>query len=424
MESAWLTRGGLAAYACLSALIVLGAVAGRGPVRALLALGGLRRLGEISYGVYLYHWPVVLWLTPARMPLPPLAVDVLRAVVTLVAAEVSWRVLELPVRARRRLLGRALWGAAAGATAALALAAVLVPAPPPDALFAELEAAAHEEATLARPRREPAVGEVPYAFFGDSTAFGSARAFGTWAEGRTAGRRFVRVPGRVRLGCGIMGAARRRLPTGRDVACPDVAREWAAIVRATGARLAIVQTGAWETHPHRLRRGDGYRVLGDPEFDAHLADSMSRVVHALSGAGAVVVWVLAPRPGPPPDPATGVPAEAREHLDPARTDRHNEIITRLAAAHPEEMALVDLPAQYAAVFPAGEDDVEARPDGVHLSAPAAVRLADRLGPAVVAACDAVLARRRARPGGGAELVPGPSPGRGRSADVRGLGEVP
>ena len=35
-----------------------------GPVRTALASPPLRALGLISYGVYLYHWPIFLWLTP------------------------------------------------------------------------------------------------------------------------------------------------------------------------------------------------------------------------------------------------------------------------------------------------------------------------------------------------------------------------
>ena len=37
-----------------------------GPVRTALANAPLRALGLISYGVYLYHWPIFLWLTPER----------------------------------------------------------------------------------------------------------------------------------------------------------------------------------------------------------------------------------------------------------------------------------------------------------------------------------------------------------------------
>ena len=58
-ETEWLYRGGLPAYAVLSALVVLAAITPVGPVRWLLSLGGLRSLGRISYGVYLYHLSLI-----------------------------------------------------------------------------------------------------------------------------------------------------------------------------------------------------------------------------------------------------------------------------------------------------------------------------------------------------------------------------
>jgi len=58
-----LYRGGLLAYAVLSATVVLGCFQD-GPLRSALASPPLRWLGRISYAAYLYHWPIYLVLTP------------------------------------------------------------------------------------------------------------------------------------------------------------------------------------------------------------------------------------------------------------------------------------------------------------------------------------------------------------------------
>ena len=102
----WLYDGGLGAYALVSGMVVLGAILPGSPVRALLGVAPLRAIGRISYGLYLYHWPVFLWLTPARVDLEPLPLLGLRLGVTTLLAVVSYHVLEMPVRRRRFLAGR------------------------------------------------------------------------------------------------------------------------------------------------------------------------------------------------------------------------------------------------------------------------------------------------------------------------------
>ncbi len=86
-----LFQGGLLAFAVVVALLVTAAVT-PGPVASVLSLSPLVWLGLRSYGVYLYHWPLYLvfenqgWSTWWAL------------LTTLAVAEVSFRVLEQPVR--------------------------------------------------------------------------------------------------------------------------------------------------------------------------------------------------------------------------------------------------------------------------------------------------------------------------------------
>ena len=61
-------RGGLVAFT-LAVLVIIVAVTGGPPGRAARALSWrpLVALGAISYGVYLWHWPVIVYLTPDRL---------------------------------------------------------------------------------------------------------------------------------------------------------------------------------------------------------------------------------------------------------------------------------------------------------------------------------------------------------------------
>ena len=55
-------------------------------------------LGAISYGVYLWHWPVIVYLTPERLGVRRIVAQVLCVVVTLALAVASYRLVERPVR--------------------------------------------------------------------------------------------------------------------------------------------------------------------------------------------------------------------------------------------------------------------------------------------------------------------------------------
>ncbi|HEX6390160.1 MAG TPA: acyltransferase [Solirubrobacteraceae bacterium] len=81
--------------------LVLAAVAARPP--RLLAAGPLPWLGKVSYGIYLWHVPLLLFLrAQGLLPLSPLGALVAVIGPTLVCASASWYLVERPLQLRAR----------------------------------------------------------------------------------------------------------------------------------------------------------------------------------------------------------------------------------------------------------------------------------------------------------------------------------
>jgi peptidoglycan/LPS O-acetylase OafA/YrhL len=95
----WVWDGGLVGIAVCSALLIVGSVrAPDNPVARFLTLGPVRWLGIISYSLYLWHWPVIVLMTPTTTGLSGLALLVVRLAAMLAAACGSYYLIEHPLR--------------------------------------------------------------------------------------------------------------------------------------------------------------------------------------------------------------------------------------------------------------------------------------------------------------------------------------
>jgi peptidoglycan/LPS O-acetylase OafA/YrhL len=103
-DSTFLYRGGFALYS-IATLVLINAALQPSAVRTVLSLPPLPWLGAVSYGAYIYHWPIYLWLDAERTGLRDTALLAVQMAVTLGAAAVSYRFFEQPIRAGRGLRG-------------------------------------------------------------------------------------------------------------------------------------------------------------------------------------------------------------------------------------------------------------------------------------------------------------------------------
>ncbi|HWW55139.1 MAG TPA: acyltransferase family protein, partial [Acidimicrobiales bacterium] len=96
----WLYRGGLWGVAVVSCALI--SVALRpGVVAGVLRWRPLAALGRVSYGVYVYHWPLFVLLDSQHTGLRGVWLGLVRLCATGVVAGASYRFLEQPIRQRR-----------------------------------------------------------------------------------------------------------------------------------------------------------------------------------------------------------------------------------------------------------------------------------------------------------------------------------
>lgn len=118
-------RPGLAALpACLGVALIIAPIGASGIASKLLSAPPVRFVGKISFSLYLWHWPVLVFAKLALLPAAP-ARWILIAIM-FVLAWLSWRFIEQPFRGAiitRQSVARSV---CAGAAAAVALSVLLM----------------------------------------------------------------------------------------------------------------------------------------------------------------------------------------------------------------------------------------------------------------------------------------------------------
>lgn len=92
-------RGGFLVISLLTAVVIAAATQTQGPLTRLLEHRALRWLGDRSYGIYLWHWPIVTLLRPGvDVPWPTPLAQITRLLLILAIAHASYSYIEMPVR--------------------------------------------------------------------------------------------------------------------------------------------------------------------------------------------------------------------------------------------------------------------------------------------------------------------------------------
>ncbi len=391
LDSSWLYPWGfLLSALCTSALIF--AAVQHGLVANVLSVAPLVALGRISYGVYLLHWPVFLWVSPGRVDLGPWPLFGLRMAITIAGAVLMFRLVEHPIRHGSLLQGRrtpVLAGVSVIALLAGTFALTSSVGPPPADSFA---AQSPRSTTIPPP-------PVRVLFVGDDMATSLADSLRD-VEGFDVSA--VGAPS-----CGLVLGGWVALPDGtveRDVdRCRATRNLWLEGIAATAPDVVLLVTSPRDAADRRLSLQTPWAGAEDPAIADFLNVELGSLVDDVTSTGVGVGLVTLPDVAnttplsavplevPPSaseegatlmraeaiEIAAGVPARPFPENDPARADQVNAVVTAVAADR--GVPVFDLAAQ-ARAWPGGALDPEMRLDGVGFTPEAGELIAEWLLP--------------------------------------------
>jgi len=340
LSAPWLPRGGFFVVAVLSGALILSVA----PTPAtwspapVLSSRPLVAIGLVSYGLYLWHFPVYLWLTPDRVGVAGWPLLLLRLGVTAALAVTSYYVVEQPIRRGTGWAGSPLSWTRVGVAAVVVVVALTIgiarlPATSaPDSLVALRDLASS-------PPTPPAPAADTVLSVGDSLALSVLPA------ARAAGERTVNIA--TRFGCGTVpftAVAEGVVLRPEEPLCSDWERARAREIAAQSADVGILYLGPWEQYDRWI---DGRAApAGSPAWVEATTDAYRRVLEEMIPHVSSLVVVLNHCHGAPD---TGLPVETMYRAgryapvvnDPDRISATNSAVERAVAEVGASATLLD-----------------------------------------------------------------------------------
>lgn len=424
--SLFLFRGGLPlAAACTAAVIVDAVRRPAGSMARALSFAPLRLLGQVSYGVYLWHWPLFLVLNHARTGLSGVSLVAVRLGAVTVATTLSWILVERPILERKPLVrvrmpavlrpavavavvGSVVAGlvvAGGGVATTVQLAGAGSSAGPPASVAGPAAPAGAVYTAGAGSTALPAASSGVVVPGGDASAQPASAVAATagarapasvvllgdsvaWTLGRgliTAERPYgVVVHDDAVIGCGVAtGTEVRSIGVTSAVPgrCLAWEQAWQAAIDRDRPAVSMILLGRWELLDRVV---DGtWQHLGMASFDSYVTARLERAIAIAGSGGARVVLCTVPYFQGLESAAGAVFPENQ----PARADRFNQLVREVAFRHPGVVlfdlnGLVSPGGRYASTI----GGVAVRDsDGVHFSLPGGAFVATGLLPVAVRA---------------------------------------
>jgi len=365
-HDSWLYNGGFLGFALATAAIIAAIIqpsSAGSPLTRLLSLPPVRWVGQVSYGLYLWHWPVVIAISEGRTRITGIELALLRLAATFFFTTLSYYLIEQPIRrgALKGWTGR-LAGPVAAAFVALLIILTTSGARPPQEDF--FRADPGEVLRTEPPSTVPGVTTTTPAdpsnplptrmlLIGDSIANSIADALS--AEAATRG---IQLYGAARPGCGMTTAVplprTSDVPTEAAVNCSRQTAQYQSENIALYQPQVVLWLSSWEPANHIY---DGVKLdFHTPEGDAALLADFDQSRQRLTAGGATLVMLTMAEPAEFSDLGPADPELIRLF------GQLNQLFREFARQHPDTVKVVDLAR---IVCPNGEPCPEVR-DGVRL----------------------------------------------------------
>lgn len=395
-------EGGFAIVAVAVAAVLTAVVlAPAGIVAKALSLAPLRYLGKISYGMYLWHFPLDIALTESRVGVGGDELFGIRTATTIAIATVSYFLVEKPVRSGtffRDLRALVATPVSVGGTV---IAIVLLTSGP-------VVAAAPAHAV--KPKSAPTYGSHPKPkravrsytddpvralIVGDSVALtlGVGLAYaqtpyhlqiyneGIIGCGIAVGQYYIMKGAETESGapCSLDPSSRECYLFHRSGSVPCVSWEsaWLTWLRELHPNVVVLLAGRWETVNRTSPSGTWTDIL-EPSYAAYIKSQLQLAVRIATSTGARMIIETAPcyDSGEQPDGSPWPEDSA------ARLDDYNDLVREVGAEFPSTVTIQNLDA---VVCPNGafEPDLNGvpvrDPDGVHFLTPTSAARSQDIG---------------------------------------------
>lgn len=417
-------------FSLATAAVIWGTRNGAGAARWLAHRHAVA-VGRVSYGLYLYHWPIYLIIDAERLGAGGATLLIVRVATTAVVAALSYRIIEQPIRSGEVRMPAVSVGLACAVVAAVLVAGSLTtaggrfelavapqraaavapptpttttpvtsaptttppetttpvtatpvtatPATVPAATLPVIRTTSTPDQTAERRLMSAALrGPLPLParddalrvlVVGDSTAWAVADGLFAWSEANPAriDVTLLAAPG-CSWGTGeLVDPLAEQFKTACDEYLDDTLEP---TIADWLPEVVVVMTTFADLEEWVWSETEGILVPPSAAFAAHLAGDYADFVARLRAAGAGrIVWVTGPRVMHSAHSDLGGPGE------PGRMEMQHDVVEALAAADPD-LSVLDLNTWYLA-SEYGPDD-SGRSDRLHLDVPVAYDIADRL----------------------------------------------